>query len=400
MNLPIYMDHHATTPVDPRVLDAMLPYFTRKFGNAASGNHDFGHEAHDAVETARGQVADAIGAISAEIIFTSGATESNNLALSGVIRQYAERGNHIITTAIEHSSVLDTARDLERSGVTVTYLPVGRDGIVDPAHVQRAITGQTVLISVMYANNEIGTIQPIPAIGALARANDILFHTDAAQALGKVPIDVVADHIDLMSLSAHKTYGPKGIGALYLRRRKPRIRLTPMIHGGGHERGLRSGTLPVPLIVGFGKAAEIAVNEMDSESRRVAALRDKLKTLIMDRLDGVTVNGSESHRLPNNLNMSFAGVDGESVLLGLKGVALSTGSACSTAEPEASHVLKALGLPPERLQSSIRFGLGRFNTDEEVTYVADRLETAIADLRKLSPRHHSTGSPSAPTNSN
>jgi len=391
MQLPIYMDHHATTPVDPRVMDAMLPFFTQKFGNAASRNHTFGLEAHDAVEAARRQIAAAVGALEAEIIFTSGATESNNLALRGVIRQHTAKGNHFITTAIEHSAILDTARNLELSGVEVTYLPVGSDGIVDPESVRKAITERTVLISVMFANNEIGTIQPIRAIGAIARERDILFHTDAAQALGKLPIDVSADNIDLMSLSAHKTYGPKGVGALYVRKRKPRIRLAPMIHGGGHERGMRSGTLPVPLIVGFGKAAEIAVSEMDSETQRVGALRDKLKSLLMSRLDGVTVNGSETRRLPNNLNLSFAGVDGESVLLGLKDVAVSTGSACSTAEPEASHVLKAIGLAPDRLQSSIRFGLGRFNAEEEVEYVANELVKVIADLRKLSPRQALTG---------
>lgn len=399
MQLPIYMDHHATTPVDPRVLETMLPYFTRKFGNAASRNHDFGMEAHDAVEKARGQIAASIGASPAEIVFTSGATESDNLALTGVVRQYADRGNHVITTAIEHSAILDTARYLEQTGVTVTCVPVSCNGIVDPDDVRRAITDKTILISVMSANNEIGTLQPIGAIGEIARELDILFHTDAAQALGKVAIDVSADHIDLLSMSAHKAYGPKGIGALYVRRRKPRIRLTPLIHGGGHERGIRSGTLPVPLIVGFGAAAEIAVSEMDSEVRRVGALRDKLKSLIMKNIDGVSLNGSESQRLSNNLNLSFAGVDGESVLLGLKDVALSTGSACSTDEPEASHVLKAVGLPPERLQSSIRFGLGRFNTEEEITYVAAQLAAVVTDLRKLSPRYALAGSTHRTTDS-
>lgn len=400
MNFPIYMDHHATTPVDPRVLEAMLPYFTQKYGNAASRNHEFGEVAHDAVARARGQIAAGIGAAPAEIIFTSGATESNNLALMGVVRGNADRGDHIITTSIEHSAILDTARALEQAGVHVTYLPVSSDGIIDPDIVKRAITERTVLISVMYANNEIGTIQPIRAVGQIARGHGILFHTDAAQALGRVPINVAEDSIDLMSLSAHKTYGPKGIGALYVRRCKPRIRLAPMIHGGGHERGLRSGTLPVPLIVGFGEAVEIAIREMEPENRRVGALRDKLKSLLMDKLDGVMINGSESHRLPNNLNLSFAGVDGESVLLGLKDVALSTGSACSTADPEASHVLKAIGLAPDRLQSSIRFGLGRFNTDEEITFVAERLAKAISELRKLSPRHPLGGPVEPPSNPN
>jgi cysteine desulfurase len=393
MKLPVYMDHHATTPVDPRVLEAMFPFFSEKFGNAASRNHPFGWAAHEAVEAARAQIAASIGAAPEEIIFTSGATESNNLALTGILPPDAKTEPHIITTAIEHSSVLDTTRHLERSGIAVTYLPAGSEGIIDPHDVEEAITARTILISVMCANNEIGTLQPIRAIGEIARAHKIPFHTDAAQAIGKIPVDVDADHIDLLSMSAHKTYGPKGIGALYVRRRKPRIRLTPLIHGGGHERGMRSGTLPVPQIVGFGRAAEIAVSERVQEASRVAALRDRLMTQIMDKLDGVSINGSIRHRLPNNLNLSFMGVDGESVLLALKDIALSTGSACSTAEPEASHVLKALGLPPDRLKSSIRFGLGRFNTEEEVDYVAQNLIDAIKNLRKLSPRHNMTTQP-------
>ena len=385
MKLPIYMDHHATTPVDPRVLEAMLPYFAEKFGNAASTNHPFGWEAHDAVETARQQIAGAIGASPDEIIFTSGATESNNLALHGVASQYASKGDHFITSQIEHSAILDTARNLEQAGVSVTYISVGPDGIVDPEVVRRAITDRTILISVMHANNEIGSIQPIRAISQLAREHGILFHTDAAQSLGKIPLDVGSDFVDLMSMSAHKVYGPKGIGALYVRRGKPRVRLSPLIHGGGHERGLRSGTLPVPLIVGFGKAIEIAVREMNDEATRVAGLRDRLKALIFENLDDVFVNGSAEFRLWNNLNLSFAHIDGESVLLGMPEVALSTGAACSSAEPEASHVLKALGLPPERLNSSIRFGLGRFNTEAEVNYVAEKLSATVKHLRALSP---------------
>jgi cysteine desulfurase len=387
------MDHHATTPVDPRVLEAMLPYFSEKFGNAASRNHPFGWDAHEAVEAARAQIAVSIGAAAEEIIFTSGATESNNLALIGVIMPDRTTRPQIITTPIEHSSVLETARHLGRSGIDVTYLPVGPEGIADPHDVEEAITERTILITVMYANNEIGTLQPIRAIGEIARAHNILFHTDAAQAIGNIPVDVSADHIDLLSMSAHKIYGPKGIGALYVRRRKPRVRLTPLIHGGGHEHGMRSGTLPVPQIVGFGKAAEIAVSERDQEAKRIAALRDKLKSLIMDSLDGVSINGSMRDRLPNNLNLSFAGIDGESALLALTDVALSTGSACSTAEPEASHVLKAIGLPPDRLKSSIRFGLGRFNTEEDVNYVAQNLTNVIKNLRKLYPRHNMTNRP-------
>jgi cysteine desulfurase len=395
------MDSHATTPVDPRVLDAMLPYFNVRYGNAASVHHAFGQDASDAVDRARQQIAEAIGGIPSEICFTSGATESNNLALKGVMAWYASKGTHLITTQIEHSSVLDSARQLEQQGYDVTRVPVGSVGIVDPDNIKRAITEQTVLISVMAANNEVGTIQPIRAIGQLARQHGILFHTDAVQAIGKIPINVEADCVDLLSISAHKLYGPKGVGALYIRRRKPRVRLEPLLHGGGHELGLRSGTLPVPLIVGFGCAVQIAVSEMEPESKRLSQLRDELKNLLMDKIDGVTLNGSDTHRLPHNLNLSFAGVDGEALLTELPDVALSTGSACSTAQPEASHVLKAMGLTDQQVRSSVRFGLSRFNTREEVAFVAKRIAEAVRKLRQL--YAHQDVNPPAPraeTNTN
>jgi cysteine desulfurase len=395
------MDSHATTPVDPRVLDAMLPYFNVRYGNAASVHHAFGQDASDAVDRARQQIAEAIGGIPSEICFTSGATESNNLALKGVMAWYASKGTHLITTQIEHSSVLDSARQLEQQGYDVTRVPVGSVGIVDPDNIKRAITEQTVLISVMAANNEVGTIQPIRAIGQLARQHGILFHTDAVQAIGKIPINVEADCVDLLSISAHKLYGPKGVGALYIRRRKPRVRLEPLLHGGGHELGLRSGTLPVPLIVGFGCAVQIAVSEMKPESKRLSQLRDELKNLLMDEIDGVTLNGSDTHRLPHNLNLSFAGVDGEALLTELPDVALSTGSACSTAQPEASHVLKAMGLTDQQVRSSVRFGLSRFNTREEVAFVAKRIAEAVRKLRQL--YAHQDVNPPAPraeTNTN
>jgi cysteine desulfurase len=385
VKLPIYMDNHATTAVDPRVLDAMLPYFTEKFGNAASRNHSFGWVAEEAVENARAQIARLISAAPKEIVFTSGATESNNLALKGVAEMYRERGHHIVTQATEHKSVLDACKRLERQGCEVTYLPVGKDGLIDLEDLRRAITPKTILISIMHANNEIGVIQPIAEIGRIAREAGIFFHTDAVQAIGKIPVDVEKDSVDLLALTAHKLYGPKGCGALYVRRRNPRLQLSPQIDGGGHERGFRSGTLNVPGIVGFGKAAELAASEMPQESARLGALRDRLKDAILAKLDDVRINGSMAARLPHNLNASFAHVDGESLLMGMNDVAVSSGSACTSATVEPSYVLRALGVPDELAHSSIRFGLGRFNTQEEVDYAANRVVEVASRLRELSP---------------
>ena len=385
MKLPIYMDHHATTPVDPRVFEAMTPYFLQKFGNAASRKHSFGWEAEAAVEMARKEAAQLIGAHPKEIIFTSGATESDNLAIRGVAELHRERGNHIITVATEHNAVLDTCKRLERSGCRVTYLPVDRDGLVDPDDVRRAISAQTVLITVMFANNEIGTIHPVAEIGRLARENGVLFHTDATQAVGHVPVDVEKMNIDLLSFTAHKMYGPKGIGGLYVRRKNPRVALPPMIEGGGHERGMRSGTLNVPGIVGLGEACRICAGQMDAESERLRKLRDRLQDGILAELDEVYLNGHETKRLPHNLNLSFACVEAESLLMGVGDVALSTGSACTSAAAEPSHVLKALGIREELIHSSIRFGLGRFNTEAEVDRTVEFLEGAVARLRELSP---------------
>lgn len=382
---PIYMDYHATTPVDPRVLEAMLPYLTEKFGNAASRNHSFGWEAEQAVEKARKQIADLVGANPKEIIFTSGATESNNLAIKGVAEMYAEKGNHIITAPTEHKAVLDTCKRLEKRGCQVTYLPVKGDGLIDLDALRSAITDKTILITVMFANNEIGVLQPIREIGAIAKERGILFHTDATQAVGKVPVNVLEDNIDLMSLSAHKMYGPKGVGALYVRRKNPRVQVTAQMDGGGHERGMRSGTLNVTGIVGFGEACAICRKEMPEESARLRNLRDKLKAKLEAGLDEVHVNGSMEHRLPNNLNMSFAYVEGESLLMGIKDVAVSSGSACTSATLEPSYVLKALGVGDDLAHTSIRFGLGRFNTEEEVDYVAERVIETVKRLRELSP---------------
>jgi cysteine desulfurase len=379
------MDNHATTPLDPRVLEAMMPYLTDKFGNAASRNHSFGWEAEEAAEKGRKQIADLIGATPKEIVFTSGATESDNIALKGAAEMYAEKGNHIITTTIEHKAILDSASWLEQRNIEVTYLPVSPDGLIDLEQLERAMTDRTILVSVMAANNEIGTVQPIREIGALTRKRGILFHTDAVQAAGKIRLDVDEMQIDIMSLSGHKIYGPKGIGALYVRRRNPRVRLTPVVHGGGHERGMRSGTLNVPGIVGFGKACEICAGEMESENARLRALRDRLKERIMGQLDEVYVNGSMEHRLPNNLNISFAYVEGESLMMGMKDIAVSSGSACTSASLEPSYVLKALGVGEELAHSSIRFGLGRFNTEEEVDYVAAKVVENVKRLRELSP---------------
>jgi len=386
MTKAIYMDNNATTPVDPAVLEAMLPYFTEKFGNAASRNHAYGWEAEEGVEHARAQIAQAINADPKEIVFTSGATESNNLALKGVAQMYREKGNHIITVATEHKCVLDSAHYLETQGARVTYLDVKPDGLIDLAALEAAITPETILISVMAANNEIGVLQPIAEIGRIARAHGVLFHTDAAQALGKVPLDVQAMHVDLMSMSAHKVYGPKGVGALYVRRKNPRVRLEAQLHGGGHERGMRSGTLYVPLIVGFGAAVELAVAGMTEEAERTRNLRDRLLANLTGGLAEVQVNGSLEHRLPGNLNLSFAFVEGEALLMGLNDtVALSSGSACTSASLEPSYVLKALGVGDELAHSSLRFGIGRFNTEADVDRVSERIIAVVNRLREMSP---------------
>jgi cysteine desulfurase len=385
MKLPIYLDNHATTPLDPRVLDAMLPYFNEHFGNAASRNHVFGWHAEEAVERARKQVADLIGANAKEIVFTSGATESNNLALKGVAQMYAEKGNHIITAASEHKAVLDTCKHLEKEGCRVTYLPLKQDGLIDLDMLKESFTDKTILVSIMYANNEIGVLQPVRDIGKLCKERGTLFHTDGVQALGKVPINVIQDNIDLMSMSAHKLYGPKGVGALYVRRKSPRVQVTAQMDGGGHERGMRSGTLNVPGIVGLGEACAIAQRDMPEESRRLRELRDWLKDKLTRELDEVYINGSMDHRLPNNLNMSFAYVEGESLLMGINDIAVSSGSACTSATLEPSYVLKALGMGDDLAHSSIRFGLGRFNTPEEVEYTADRMIEVVRKLRELSP---------------
>ena len=385
MKLPIYMDNHATTPVDPRVFKAMTPYFTDTFGNAASRNHSFGWEAEEAVEKGRKQIASIIGATSKEIVFTSGATESNNLAIKGVAEMYAEKGNHIITAATEHKAVLDTCKRLEKDGVRVTYLPVQQNGLVDMDQLRDAITDKTILITIMYANNEIGVLQPIAEIGKLAKARGVLFHTDATQAVGKVPVNVIADNVDLMSISGHKMYGPKGVGALYVRRRNPRVQLTAQIDGGGHERGMRSGTLNVPGIVGLGEACALSQASLAEESKRMEYLRDKLKDRLLASLDECYINGTMEHRLPNNLNISFAYVEGESLLMGINDIAVSSGSACTSATLEPSYVLKALGAGDDLAHSSIRFGLGRFNTEDEVDYVAEKVIDVVKKLRELSP---------------
>ena len=385
VKLPIYMDNHATTPMDPRVLDAMLPYFTEKFGNAASRNHSFGWAGEEAVENARQQVASLINATAKEIIFTSGATESDNLMIKGVAEMYREKGNHIITQAIEHKAVLDTCKNLEKHGFEVTYLPVQKDGRVDPEDVRKAIKPTTILICIMYANNEIGAINPIQEIGKIAKERGIIFAVDGVQAVGKIPVDVQNDNIDLLAISAHKFYGPKGVGALYVRRRNPRVQLSAIIDGGGHERGMRSGTLNVPGIVGLGKAAEICQQEMATESKRLLGLRERLRLGLEAKLDEVYINGSMEHRLPNNLNMSFAYVEGESLLMGINDVAVSSGSACTSATLEPSYVLKALGVGEDLAHTSIRFGLGRFTTEEEVDYVIDKMVQVVTKLRELSP---------------
>jgi len=386
LKTPVYMDNHATTRVDSRVLDAMLPYFTEKFGNAASRNHSFGWEAEEAVDKARTQIAALIGAKSKEIIFTSGATESDNLAIKGIVEFNKEKGNHIVTCVTEHKAVLDSCRALERAGkATVTYLPVDKYGMVDPDAVRKAITDKTVLITIMWANNEIGTIHPIAEIGKLAKEKGIVFHCDAVQAIGKVPVDVEKARVDLASITAHKIYGPKGIGALYVRSKGPRVRLTPMMDGGGHERGMRSGTLNVPGIVGLGAACELAGKEMSEEAQRMIQMRNQLQAGLFERLDEIYVNGHPTQRLPGNLNVSFAYVEGESLLMGINDIAVSSGSACTSATLEPSYVIRALGINEELAHSSIRFGLGRFNTEEEVDYVTERVAKEVKRLREMSP---------------
>jgi len=385
IKLPIYMDNHATTPVDPRVVQEMLPYFTEKFGNAASRNHQFGWEAEEAVEQARERIAKLIGATTKEIIFTSGATESDNLAIKGVAEMYKEKGNHIITAVTEHKAVLDTGKRMEKNGFRVTYMPVQKDGLVDLDDLKRAMDDRTILVTLMAANNEIGVVQPLAEIGKLCKERGVIFHTDSTQAIGKIPIDVNKMGIDLASISGHKMYGPKGVGALYVRRKSPRVQLVAQMDGGGHERGMRSGTLNVTGIVGLGKACEICMNEMPEESCKLSGLRNRLRDKIMGSLDEVYINGSQEHRLPNNLNISFAYVEGESLLMGINDIAVSSGSACTSATLEPSYVLKALGTGDELAHSSIRFGLGRFNTAEEVDYVAEKVIDTVKRLRELSP---------------
>ena len=387
LKLPIFMDSQSTTPVDPRVLEAMIPYFTEKFGHPASRNHPFGWEAEGGVDKAREQIAKLIGARDPkEVVFTSGGTEAINLALKGVAEMYREKGNHIVTTTIEQRATLDVCKRLERQGFEVTYVPVGREGLVDVEAIRAALTDKTILISVMFANNEIGTIQPVAELGKLAKEKGIIFHTDATQAVGKIPVDVEAMGIDLLSMTAHMLYGPKGVGALYVRRKGPRVRLAPMVDGGGHERGMRSGTVPVPLVVGFGKAAEICGGVMGEESKRLAALRDRLQEQILSKVDEAYVNGHPTLRLPHNLNISFAYVEGESVLMGLnREAALASGSACTSATLEPSYVISALGVDSELAHSSIRFGLHRFSTEEEVDFVAGKTIEVIHRLREMSP---------------
>ena len=385
VRLPIYMDNHATTPMDPRVLEAMLPYFGTIFGNAASRNHQFGWEAEQAVDKAREQISKLIGCTPKEIIFTSGATESNNLAIKGIAEMYREKGNHVITQVTEHKAVLDTCKKLERQGFDVTYLPVQEDGLISMDALKAAMTDKTILVTIMYANNEIGVVQPVQEIGKLCHERGIIFHTDAVQAVGKIPVNVQQDNIDVLSLTAHKVYGPKGVGALYVRRRNPRVQITEQINGGGHERGMRSGTLNVPGIVGLGKACEIAGEEMAAETARLKDLRDYLKQKFENALDYVHVNGNMAHHLPGNLNMSFVHVEGESLLMGINDIAVSSGSACTSATLEPSYVLKALGLGDDVAHSSIRFGLGRFNNRAEVDYVSDKVIDVVQHLREMSP---------------
>lgn len=384
MNIPIYLDNNATTPMDPRVLEAMLPYFVDKFGNAASRNHPFGWVAEEAVDYAREQIAQLIGCNEKEIIFTSGATESNNLAIKGVFEMYHSKGNHVITLTTEHKAVLDTCHHIEKMGAEVTYLEVEKDGLVDLAKLEAAIKPNTILISIMYGNNEIGVIQPMKKISEIARKHGVLLHTDGTQAVGKVPVNVETDGIDLMSFSGHKMYGPKGVGALYVRRKNPRVKVTAQMDGGGHERGMRSGTLNVPGIVGLGKACELARLEMDQDAKRLSALRDKLENAL-SQLEESYVNGNKESRLPHTTNISFKYVEGEGLMMAMKDLAVSSGSACTSASLEPSYVLKSLGLNDDLAHSSIRFGLGRFTTEEEVDYAIEVTRTAVNKLREMSP---------------
>ncbi|MCB9263089.1 MAG: IscS subfamily cysteine desulfurase [Flavobacteriales bacterium] len=384
LSLPIYLDNNATTPMDPRVLEAMMPYFTSKFGNAASRNHPFGWDAEEAVDYAREQIAALINASSKEIIFTSGATESDNLAIKGVFEMYAAKGNHIITVNTEHKAILDSCKEVEKSGAEVTYLAPNADGLINLNELEAAITPKTILISVMLGNNEIGVIQPIEKIADIARRNNVLFHTDATQAVGKIPVDVEAMKIDLMSFSAHKMYGPKGVGALYVRRKNPRVKVTAQMSGGGHERGMRSGTLNVPGIVGFGKACELCKNEMADEAARLSRMRDRLEAELLT-IEEAYVNGNKENRLPHVTNISFKYVEGEGLMMGVKDIAVSSGSACTSASLEPSYVLKNLGLDDELAHSSLRFGLGRFTTEEEIDFAIDHVKTAVNKLRDMSP---------------
>ncbi len=384
MKLPIYLDNNATTPTDPRVVEAMIPYFTEFFGNAASRNHPFGWKAEEAVSYAREQIAALIGANEKEIIFTSGATESNNLALKGVYEMYAAKGNHFITVSTEHKAILDACKHLEKQGAEVTYLSVGEDGLLTVEQIAEAMKPNTVLVSVMYGNNELGVIQPIREIGALCKERGVLFHTDATQAVGKIPVDVMADHIDLMSFTAHKMYGPKGVGALYVRRKNPRVKVTAQLDGGGHERGMRSGTLNVTGIVGFGKACELCRLEMADEAKRLSALRDKLENALLT-VEESYLNGNKANRLPHTTNISFKYVEGEGLMMGIKDIAVSSGSACTSASLEPSYVLKSLGLDDELAHSSLRFGLGRFTTEEEIDFTIKCVSDAVQRLRDMSP---------------
>ncbi len=385
LHLPIYLDNNATTPMDPRVLDAMLPYFVEKFGNAASRNHSFGWVAEEAVDYAREQVAQLINADSKEIIFTSGATESDNLAIKGVYEMYASKGNHIITCTTEHKAVLDSCKHIEKLGGHVTYLSVNADGLIDLSELEKAITDKTILISIMYGNNEIGVIQPIKEISAIAKKHGVLFFTDATQAVGKIPVDVIEDGIDLMSFSGHKIYGPKGVGVLYVRRKNPRVKVTSQMDGGGHERGMRSGTLNVPAIVGLGKACELCRLEMTEEATRLSAMRDRLENSLME-LDETYINGDKNHRLPHTANISFKYVEGEGLMMGFnKNIALSSGSACTSASLEPSYVLKALGLGDDLAHSSLRFGLGRFTTEEQIDFTIKAVTDTVNKLREMSP---------------
>jgi len=385
LKFPIYLDHNATTPCDPRVVEAMIPYFTNSFGNAASRNHPFGWQAEEAVDYAREQVAQLIGADPKEIIFTSGATEADNLAIKGVFEMYASKGNHIITCNIEHKAVLDTCKHIEKEGGEVTYLKVNPDGLIDMKELEACIKPTTILIAIMYANNEIGTVMPMKEISALAKKKGILVFSDATQAVGKIPVDVNKDGIDLMAFTAHKMYGPKGVGALYVRRKNPRVKVTAQMDGGGHERGMRSGTLNVPGIVGFGKACEICLNEMEEETKRISALRDKLETALM-KTEEAYINGSTQHRLPHVTNISFKYVEGEGLLMGFnKDIAVSSGSACTSASLEPSYVLKALGLGDDLAHSSLRFGLGRFTTEDQIDYTVEAVTKTVNKLREMSP---------------